>query len=297
HSYQVKKAGFVHQEKMVTRQALQARLAENAIYLFALSACLSKMEGQLEYPSNNAALARDWAAFVHFFDLAEQGIQQNIQALTENADSSMLLAAKAAIQYNDTLPNERFVLPEKSPLLTLSNAPSASIAPNIAEEASRVVEVIPTEAPRQGLQSPTEIPQALSAIPAPTPTKTTWQTTTLLTKKVVYPKPQKPQPTETYHQVWQPVPNNLPLVSGEQTTDLVLEPILEAKNSWAKETSKTAKTVSTINFEPNLVLTEEVSSSRSFGSEIPTENLSGSLEWVDKPLPEMVPASANPEWA
>ncbi|MBL7978317.1 MAG: acyl-CoA dehydrogenase family protein [Bacteroidetes Order II. Incertae sedis bacterium] len=300
HSYQVKKTGFVHQEKMVTRQALQARLAENAIYLFALSACVSKIEDQLEHPSHSATLDRDWAAFVHFFDLAEQAIQQNIQSLTENADHSMLLAAKAAIQYNDTLPNEGFVLPEKSPVLALSNAPLVADATSQAQHSPLVVAEVPTEEsrldPPKVLQLPVEIPQAIAPIPAPAPTKTTWQTTTLFTKKTTYPKSRTPKTSEVYHQIWQPAPNPIPLASEEQTTDLILQPILEATSSWPKEEPKTAKTVSTINFEPNLESTEGVSSGRSFGLDTSTENLSERLEWVDKPIPEMVSASADPEW-
>ena len=52
---------------------------------------------------------------MHFFDLAELEIHQNIRELYEHADDTMLAGAAAAIAHNETLPNKDFVIPEKSP--------------------------------------------------------------------------------------------------------------------------------------------------------------------------------------
>jgi hypothetical protein len=39
-----------------------------------------------------------------------------MRALFDNVDDSMLSAAEAALKYSDTLPNRRFVIPERSPI-------------------------------------------------------------------------------------------------------------------------------------------------------------------------------------
>lgn len=105
-----------HQEEIIKRQAVQARLADNAIMIFALSASLSKMEKQLREGAAGADFQRDWSAFKHLFDLFEIEIFQNRDELRHNADASMLEAAEAARRHNDTLPNENFYIHEASPV-------------------------------------------------------------------------------------------------------------------------------------------------------------------------------------
>ncbi len=118
HSHQFKQASKRYQEAIINRQAPQARLADNAVWLHAWACTLSKLDHDLRAANGNtgdAEFERDRTAAVHFFDLAEVAIHQNFRELYENADDSMLAAAAASIKHNDTLPNSEFVIPEKSP--------------------------------------------------------------------------------------------------------------------------------------------------------------------------------------
>ncbi|WP_243664159.1 hypothetical protein [Rhodothermus marinus] len=100
----------------MTRQAQQARLADNAMYLFALSAALSDMDRQLRKGASGVAFEKDRAAFEHLFDLLEIRIQQNLGLLRRNADESMRRAAQATLRYVDTLPNRDYYIHEASPV-------------------------------------------------------------------------------------------------------------------------------------------------------------------------------------
>ncbi len=117
HTHQFKKVSMRFKEDIIQRQAVQARLADNAMYLFAMSCVLAKLDKQYREGASGIEFERDRAAGEHFFDLAELAIRRNTRELKENADRSMLVAAEAAIQYNATLPNSDFYLPEKSPVV------------------------------------------------------------------------------------------------------------------------------------------------------------------------------------
>jgi alkylation response protein AidB-like acyl-CoA dehydrogenase len=116
HSHNFKIASKMHEEKIIERQCVQARVADNAIWLHAMACVLSKLDMQIRRGDDGAEFERDRAAAEHFLDMAELEIRHNIRALTENADDTMLRAAEAAIRVSDAQPNERFVVPEKSPV-------------------------------------------------------------------------------------------------------------------------------------------------------------------------------------
>lgn len=119
-SHQYKQACKRYEEKLVNRQAVQARLADCAIYLHAWACTLAKLDADSKSHGGNGAedveFQRDRAAALHFFDLAEKAIRVAITELYENSDETMLTAAAAAIKHNDTLPNAEFVVPERSPV-------------------------------------------------------------------------------------------------------------------------------------------------------------------------------------
>ncbi len=113
HAHLFKMASKWHKEQIVTRQAVQARLADSATFIFALSAMVSRIDSQIS--SKDESLERDRVYFEHAFDLLELRIRQQQAELRENADESMLKAAKVARAYNDTLPNAEFYIHESSP--------------------------------------------------------------------------------------------------------------------------------------------------------------------------------------
>ncbi len=116
HSHQFKMASKVHEEKILERQTIQARVADVAIYLHAMACVLSRLDAQLRAGEEGPDFDRDKAAAMHFIDIAEREIRRRWRDLREHADDSMRIAAAAALAHNDTLPNADFVVPEKSPV-------------------------------------------------------------------------------------------------------------------------------------------------------------------------------------
>jgi acyl-CoA dehydrogenase family member 9 len=103
------------EEKIVTAQNTQARLADNAILMYAWICVLSKLDQQLRRGDYGPEFERDKAAGLHFLRLADVTIRENVRKLTDNADRTMSAAAAAQFAFNDTLPNEQFYIHETSP--------------------------------------------------------------------------------------------------------------------------------------------------------------------------------------
>jgi alkylation response protein AidB-like acyl-CoA dehydrogenase len=116
HSHAFKVASKDNGEKIVTRQTVQARLADSAMMLFAWACVLSKLDRQIRRSESGIEWDRDRAAAEHFMDLAEQTIRDSIRELKRNTDDSMRRAAAAALEYSKTLPNDRYAIPERSPV-------------------------------------------------------------------------------------------------------------------------------------------------------------------------------------
>ena len=115
HTREFKLASKRLEEKIVNAQAVQARLADNAVLMFAWSCVLSKLDQQLGAGASGPKWERDKLAGLHFMHLAHEQIQQNVRALGRNSDDSMRRAAEAAFAWVDTLPNEDYYLHEASP--------------------------------------------------------------------------------------------------------------------------------------------------------------------------------------
>lgn len=119
HAFSFKTASKRFEEAILNRQAVQARVADNAMWLHGIACVLSRLDRDMRR-ANGAAdtdleFQRDKAAAEHFVDIAELAIRENLRALTDNADNSMLRAADAALKHNNTLANGEFSIPERSP--------------------------------------------------------------------------------------------------------------------------------------------------------------------------------------
>jgi alkylation response protein AidB-like acyl-CoA dehydrogenase len=117
-SHQFKQASKRYQEAIITRQAVQARVADAAIWLHAWACTLSKLDRDLKQANGStgdAEFERNKAAAFHFFELAECGVHTCFRELYENADDTMLKACSAAMKFTGTLPNSGFSIPEKTP--------------------------------------------------------------------------------------------------------------------------------------------------------------------------------------
>lgn len=115
HSRAFKLASKEHEEQIVTRQALQARIADNAVLIYAWACVLSKLDQELKRGASGVKWERDRAAGLHFLHMAYLDIQENLQRLHRNADDSMQRAADAALVWVDTLPNSDYYIHESSP--------------------------------------------------------------------------------------------------------------------------------------------------------------------------------------
>jgi hypothetical protein len=116
HSHQFKLASKHYGEQIVTRQAVQARLADSAMWLHAWACTLSKLDRDLRSKADGPRIDRDQTAAHYFMDMAEREIGDCFRRLFEHDDEAMRTAAEAALRYSATLPNGDFVIPEKSPV-------------------------------------------------------------------------------------------------------------------------------------------------------------------------------------
>src|SRR5439155_20112899 len=85
------------------------------MWLHAWVCTLAKRDRQLRHNESGVRFDRDRAAAMHFFDLAEEAINNAFRELADNSDDSMLAAAQAALRYGETLCNGDYVIHESSP--------------------------------------------------------------------------------------------------------------------------------------------------------------------------------------
>ncbi len=119
HANMFKKASKMYEEKILERQLVQARIANTAIYIHAIACTLSKLDMQIRKGEEGLEFERDKAAALHFVDMAEHWCREQWDAIepARNADKTMLKAAEAAMAHNDSMPIDKFILPERSPLV------------------------------------------------------------------------------------------------------------------------------------------------------------------------------------
>ena len=116
HTMTFKRASKQLEETIVSRQAVQARIADNAILMFAWACVLSKLDQQIAEGAAGAAWERDKAAGLHFLHMAHETIEENTRKVFRNSDDSMRRAADAALAFVDTMPNAGFYIHESSPV-------------------------------------------------------------------------------------------------------------------------------------------------------------------------------------
>lgn len=117
-SHQVKMMFKTHEEKLITRQMIQARLSWSVTWIHAMACCLSRLDKSLRDGLEGAALEHDLAVVDHIIALGCKEVDDNIRSLRTNTDATMLRAAKVALKRSDTLPTSDFVVPEKTPDVT-----------------------------------------------------------------------------------------------------------------------------------------------------------------------------------
>jgi acyl-CoA dehydrogenase family member 9 len=115
HSHHFKLASRRFAESIVTRQCVQAHLADSAMWLHAWACCLSKLDRDIRSSASDAEMERARSAAIHFMDLADHAIGDCLWRLNHNTDRTMHEAGSLAMRYVDTLPNHDYVIHEASP--------------------------------------------------------------------------------------------------------------------------------------------------------------------------------------
>jgi alkylation response protein AidB-like acyl-CoA dehydrogenase len=114
-SHQVMKTLKTHGERLTTRQMMQYRLSWPAMWLYAMTCSLSRLDKAIRGGTNGQQLADETRIVEHIFDMAEHDITACFRALRQNTDRTMLPCAEAGMNRVETLPNSDYVIPEKTP--------------------------------------------------------------------------------------------------------------------------------------------------------------------------------------
>jgi hypothetical protein len=114
-SHQVKLMFKRHQEQLITRQTIQARLSWSVVWIHAMTCSLAKLDQSIREGLDGPSLEHDLAVVRHIFGLGGEEIDNHLRSLRTNTDRTMLTAASAALKRGESLPNSDYVLPEKTP--------------------------------------------------------------------------------------------------------------------------------------------------------------------------------------
>ncbi|HEX4125422.1 MAG TPA: hypothetical protein VHY37_11895, partial [Tepidisphaeraceae bacterium] len=116
HSHRFKMASRHYGELIISRQLVQARLADSAMWLHAWACTVSRLDRDIRSGRNGTEFTRDKAAAEFFMAMAEHAIDECFRGLFENSDTTAVVAADAALAHSATLPNGKFAIPEASPI-------------------------------------------------------------------------------------------------------------------------------------------------------------------------------------
>ncbi len=114
-SHQVKMMFKEHEEKLITAQTIQARLATAALWIHALTCSLSKLDRNLRNGLDGEALEYETAIVDHIAALAVDEFESSLAALRNNTDATMVKAAAAALRRLEGFPNADYAIPERTP--------------------------------------------------------------------------------------------------------------------------------------------------------------------------------------
>jgi acyl-CoA dehydrogenase family protein 9 len=113
-SHQIKMMFKEHEEKLITNQMIQERLSNCALWLFAMTCTLSRANQSLKKGTNGRDMDNELKIVRHICAIAKQEITGSLRDLRENTDDTMREAAKATLEWIDTLPNEEYAIPEST---------------------------------------------------------------------------------------------------------------------------------------------------------------------------------------
>ncbi len=114
-SHKVKLMFKEHEERLITRQTIQARLSWTAVWLYAMTCTLSKIDASVRSGVNGTELSDEMTLAEHVFNVGENFINEQLRGLRHHADAMINAAADVASRHMDSKPNSDYVIAEKTP--------------------------------------------------------------------------------------------------------------------------------------------------------------------------------------
>jgi acyl-CoA dehydrogenase family protein 9 len=115
-SHQVKLAFKNHAEKLVTAQMIQRRLSWCAVWLYATTSVLSKIDRDIRKGLDGVSLEHDLAIVDHCVAMAGHEIRSEIRGLRDNIDETMQRCADASWSELPSMPHGDYHIPEMTPV-------------------------------------------------------------------------------------------------------------------------------------------------------------------------------------
>jgi len=113
-SHQVKLMFKTHEEKMITKQMIQARLSMAVVWIHAMVCSLSRLEQSIRKGLEGPQLEHDEAIVTHVFALGGEEIDNALRGLRKNVDDTLIKASAVALKRIDSLPTNEYFIPERT---------------------------------------------------------------------------------------------------------------------------------------------------------------------------------------
>ncbi len=114
-SHQVKMMFKEHEEAIITKQMIHARLSLCVCNIYAIASVLSKMDQAIRSGKPADELEYDLSVGNFFIKHAQHEINMWLQELRDNVDEDMRKTASIVRKFTDKLPNSEYYIPESSP--------------------------------------------------------------------------------------------------------------------------------------------------------------------------------------
>jgi len=114
-AHQVKLMFNEHQEKLVTNQLIQSRLAMSALWIHGIACSLSKCDRHLRQGLDGEALAQELTLMDHLVALFSNEVRIELDGLRQHANRTVEASAKGLLRRVEAMPNSRYSIPEKTP--------------------------------------------------------------------------------------------------------------------------------------------------------------------------------------
>jgi alkylation response protein AidB-like acyl-CoA dehydrogenase len=115
HSHAVKMAFKEHEEDLITDELTQSRLAMSSLWIHAMACSLSRLDANLRKGLDGAELEYEMAIVSHLCAMANEEIVKELRSLHTNVDASIRTTAAQVMRWIDTMPNDRYDIPERTP--------------------------------------------------------------------------------------------------------------------------------------------------------------------------------------